>query len=97
MTNGCLSFVPGSHKTHSIAKRFVRMDGGGTGFIEIGKEKEEPDASAFKVEECPAGKEDSNTSNNRNSSHHPRKRRTQKRSKSKREQSLHLHLSRDRR
>jgi len=61
-TNGCLSFVPGSHKTHPIAKRFVRMDGGGTGFIDIGKEKEEPDQSAFKIEECPAGKSSFNDS-----------------------------------
>ena len=55
MKNGCLSFVPGSHKTHPIAKRFVRLEGGGTGFIEIGELADEPDESAFKVEECTAG------------------------------------------
>ncbi|KIM78883.1 hypothetical protein PILCRDRAFT_74885 [Piloderma croceum F 1598] len=30
--NGALSFLPGSHKTTPIAKRFVRLPGGGTGF-----------------------------------------------------------------
>ena len=54
-TNGCLSFVPGSHKTSPIAKRFVRQESGGTEFITIGEEIEEPDASKFKIEECPAG------------------------------------------
>ena len=53
--NGCLSFVPGSHKTSPITKRFVRMDGGGTGFIDIGGSFEEPDEDEFKIEECPAG------------------------------------------
>ena len=96
-TNGCLSFVPGSHKTHPIGKRFVRVDGGGTGFIEISKENEEPDPSAFKVEECPAGKESNNFTNDRNSSHHPRKCSTQKRSQSKQEKSIYLHFPCDRR
>jgi phytanoyl-CoA hydroxylase len=33
--NGCLSFLPGSHKTSAINKRFVRKrDGQGTEFIE---------------------------------------------------------------
>ena len=53
-TNGCLSFVPGSHKTHPITKRFVRQEQG-TGFIDIAPEFQEPDESEFKVEECPAG------------------------------------------
>ncbi|KAF9462348.1 phytanoyl-CoA dioxygenase [Collybia nuda] len=30
--NGALSFLPGSHVTSPIAKRFVRLPGGGTGF-----------------------------------------------------------------
>jgi len=30
--NGALSFLPGSHLTASIRKRFVRLPGGGTGF-----------------------------------------------------------------
>ncbi|KAG0640343.1 hypothetical protein HOY80DRAFT_1009045 [Tuber brumale] len=33
--NGCLSFVPGSHKWAPIKKRFVRRDAGGTGFEEL--------------------------------------------------------------
>lgn len=33
--NGCLSFLPGSHKTSEVEKRFVRKaNGGGTEFIE---------------------------------------------------------------
>ncbi|KAF9227455.1 phytanoyl-CoA dioxygenase [Gyrodon lividus] len=34
-TNGALSFLPGSHLTAPITKRFVRMPGGGTGFEQI--------------------------------------------------------------
>ena len=75
-TNGCLSFVPGSHKTHPIAKRFVRVGGGGTGFINIGKEEEEPVETAFKVEECPAGIAYHNNPDHRNTSYHPWKRTT---------------------
>lgn len=33
--NGCLSFLRGSHRTAKIAKRFVRMEGGGTGFVDL--------------------------------------------------------------
>lgn len=54
-TNGCLSFVPGSHKTSPITKRFVRLSEGGTGFIDIGGELREPEEEEFKIEECPAG------------------------------------------
>ncbi|TAQ89394.1 hypothetical protein B7494_g2285 [Chlorociboria aeruginascens] len=32
--NGCLSFLPGSHKREGVKKRFVRKKGGGTEFIE---------------------------------------------------------------
>jgi phytanoyl-CoA hydroxylase len=53
-TNGCLSFVPGSHKTSPITKRFVRQEEG-TGFISLGGELREPDEDQFKVEECRAG------------------------------------------
>jgi phytanoyl-CoA hydroxylase len=31
-TNGALSFLPGSHLTVPLTKRFVRLAGGGTGF-----------------------------------------------------------------
>ncbi len=53
-TNGCLSFVPGSHKTSPITKRLVRMEEG-TGFIELGGELKEPEEEEFKMEECSAG------------------------------------------
>lgn len=33
--NGCLSFVPGSHKSAAIKKRFVRVKEGGTGFEDV--------------------------------------------------------------
>ncbi|EPS44691.1 hypothetical protein H072_1326 [Dactylellina haptotyla CBS 200.50] len=37
VTNGCLSFIPGSHKYSPITKRLVRLNGGqdGTGFEDI--------------------------------------------------------------
>jgi len=57
-TNGCLSFVPGSHLTHGIGRRFVRLQDGGTGFIDIAEgmgEQPEPGEEEFKVEECSAG------------------------------------------
>ena len=34
-SNGALSFLPGSHLTTPITKRFIRKPGGGTGFEEI--------------------------------------------------------------
>lgn len=33
--NGALSFLPGSHLTAPITKRFVRVPGGGTGFEQL--------------------------------------------------------------
>lgn len=58
-TNGALEFVPGSHKTTSIAKRFVRKEKpqSGTEFINIeGKEEyPEPDKDKFTLLDCPAG------------------------------------------
>jgi len=33
--NGALSFLPGSHRTTPITKRFVRLPGGGTGFEQL--------------------------------------------------------------
>ncbi|KAF8232174.1 phytanoyl-CoA dioxygenase [Tricholoma matsutake] len=35
--NGALSFLPGSHLTHPITKRFVRLPTGGTGFEALGE------------------------------------------------------------
>ena len=53
--NGCLSFVPGSHKTSPITKRLVRGDKG-TEFITLGEDLVEPEDKEFKFEECSAGK-----------------------------------------
>ena len=33
--NGCLSFVPGSHLWEPIRKRFIRVEGDGTGFMDL--------------------------------------------------------------
>ncbi|KAL9053222.1 MAG: hypothetical protein Q9162_004889 [Coniocarpon cinnabarinum] len=35
ISNGCLSFAPGSHRRAPIEKRFVKLDRGGTGFVEV--------------------------------------------------------------
>ncbi|OLL23846.1 Phytanoyl-CoA dioxygenase domain-containing protein 1, partial [Neolecta irregularis DAH-3] len=55
--NGCLSFVPGSHKTTPITKRFVRQPDGlkGTAFIPIAEAKMEPKPEDFVMGECSAG------------------------------------------
>ena len=40
MSNGCLSFAPGSHKRAPIRKRFVRLkEGKGTGFVDVESEE----------------------------------------------------------
>ncbi|CCH46327.1 Phytanoyl-CoA dioxygenase domain-containing protein 1 [Wickerhamomyces ciferrii] len=38
-TNGCLSYLSGSHKTVPIQKRFVKKEQGGTGFIYFNEEQ----------------------------------------------------------
>ncbi|KAI9017730.1 hypothetical protein BC832DRAFT_545534 [Gaertneriomyces semiglobifer] len=54
--NGCMYFVPGSHKTTPITKRFVRMPNGGTDFIQISdKEVHEPAEEEYVVAPTPAG------------------------------------------
>jgi hypothetical protein len=40
-TNGALSFLPGSHLTTPIIKRFVRLPSGGTGFEPLVSPEEE--------------------------------------------------------
>ncbi|CAD6572810.1 MAG: hypothetical protein CYPHOPRED_004945 [Cyphobasidiales sp. Tagirdzhanova-0007] len=66
VTNGSLSFLPGSHKLNRpIAKRFVRQAGGGTGFENLAREEEIDHKTRdwdgplyrerWKVEECDAG------------------------------------------
>ncbi|KAI5481258.1 hypothetical protein MNV49_004878 [Pseudohyphozyma bogoriensis] len=61
-TNGCLSFLPGSHKTNVINKRLVRIDGGKSGTkivpIEVEGGKENPNWDAvegWKEAKCEAG------------------------------------------
>ncbi|CAE6518630.1 unnamed protein product [Rhizoctonia solani] len=68
--NGALSFLPGSHRTNPINKRFVRLPEGGTGFIDIEKpvtpldlQKKQPERSVdsnatggdYILETCDAG------------------------------------------
>ena len=40
--NGALSFLPGSHMSNPIKKRFVRLPTGGTGFETLIPESEAP-------------------------------------------------------
>lgn len=59
-TNGCLSYLPGSHKTNPIAKRFVRkaIEGGTTTeFIGIEGLKESYDNTeqGYKLQQCRRG------------------------------------------
>ncbi|KAJ2959870.1 hypothetical protein NQZ79_g4689 [Umbelopsis isabellina] len=51
--NGCLYFLPGSHKTTPIDRRFVRAPGGGTTFV--GGPELEVDESKFVKAEVKAG------------------------------------------
>ncbi|KAK6457399.1 uncharacterized protein RJT20DRAFT_40019 [Scheffersomyces xylosifermentans] len=56
--NGCLYYLPGSHKVYPVHKRFVKIDGGkkGCNFIDVAYEvpvKEGPED--YKVVECKAG------------------------------------------
>lgn len=52
-----MSFLPGSHKTTQIAKRFVRLPQGGTGFEELIPNSEIPPKSEGKyiLETCDPG------------------------------------------
>ncbi|KAF7983775.1 hypothetical protein HWV62_18982 [Athelia sp. TMB] len=58
--NGALSFLPGSHKTMPIVKRFVRLPGGNTGFERLLSPEEEQKAldeckGEYMMEECEPG------------------------------------------
>lgn len=57
VTNGTLAFVPGSHKTHPVSKRFVRDGLGGTTFeaVEGVEETAEPAEEDFRVLDISAG------------------------------------------
>ena len=56
--NGALSFLPGSHRTAAITKRFVRLPQGGTGFEELISSEEAPQTPEGKyiLEVCEPGK-----------------------------------------
>lgn len=58
--NGALSFLPGSHRTVPIAKRFVRLPTGGTGFERLVSQESEAKAieaakGEYKMVECEPG------------------------------------------
>ncbi|KAL8292185.1 hypothetical protein RQP46_001651 [Phenoliferia psychrophenolica] len=57
--NGCLSFVPGSHKRNPISKRLERVPGGGTAIMPIPGVVNETDwdaeGVAWQVADCKAG------------------------------------------
>lgn len=55
--NGTLAFVPGSHKTHPVSKRFVRDGYGGTTFEDVEGVSAglEPSEKDFKILDIPAG------------------------------------------
>ena len=54
--NGALSFLPGSHLTAPIAKRFVRLPSGGTGFEELLDPNQVPTpVGEYVLEECNPG------------------------------------------
>lgn len=50
--NGALSFLPGSHLTTPIYKRFVRLPGGGTGFETLVEEDNDASKGGQYVMEC---------------------------------------------
>ena len=56
--NGALSFLPGSHRTAAIKKRFGRLPQGGTGFEELISSEEAPQTPEGKyiLEVCEPGK-----------------------------------------
>jgi phytanoyl-CoA hydroxylase len=54
--NGALSFLPGSHLTAQIAKRFVRLPSGGTGFEQlIDPSNVSTPTGEYVLEECNPG------------------------------------------
>lgn len=60
--NGCLSFVPGSHKVNVINKRLERVEGGGTKIVPVPEVEGcgvdwDAEGVDWKVEECKAGGE----------------------------------------
>lgn len=49
--NGCLSFAKGSHRRAPVESRFVRNEGGGTGFDDVGGAKFPADSEIEELEE----------------------------------------------
>jgi len=54
-SNGALSFLPGSHKTTRISKRFVRLAEDGTGFERLGEDNAPTKEEDYVMETCEAG------------------------------------------
>ncbi|KAH7108096.1 phytanoyl-CoA dioxygenase [Auriculariales sp. MPI-PUGE-AT-0066] len=54
-TNGALSFLPGSHLTSKVTKRFVRTLGGGTDFETLLANEPDPPTDGYIMEPCPPG------------------------------------------
>ena len=55
--NGALPFLPGSHKTAPITKRFIRLPQGGTGFEELipASKTPAPPEGKYILEPCEPG------------------------------------------
>ncbi|KII92362.1 hypothetical protein PLICRDRAFT_172463 [Plicaturopsis crispa FD-325 SS-3] len=53
--NGALSFLPGSHLTAPLTKRFVRLPDGGTGFETLDAPPAAPTKGDYKLETCSPG------------------------------------------
>ncbi|KAI0045356.1 phytanoyl-CoA dioxygenase [Auriscalpium vulgare] len=54
-SNGALSFLPGSHRTTRVTKRFVRLPSGGTGFEALPAPESAPPSGDYVLEECEPG------------------------------------------
>ncbi|KAI5959289.1 uncharacterized protein KGF55_005439 [Candida pseudojiufengensis] len=57
LKNGCLSYIPGSHLTQKVTKRFIRSNGLNSGckFEQLENEEEQPIEEEYKSFECKAG------------------------------------------
>ncbi|KAI5969196.1 hypothetical protein CANMA_001749 [Candida margitis] len=53
--NGCLSYIPGTHKTYPVSKRFVRKDGLKSGCTFEQLQKDKPVEGEYKMVPCKAG------------------------------------------
>lgn len=57
-SNGALSFAPGSHLTHPVTRRFVRLPNGSTGFepLQVSETPLDLKPEDYAMYPCPAGK-----------------------------------------